>query len=44
MKLSEATDLLEELTRATIDDRVVFFRERENFELFWYYHFIQNFS
>jgi len=43
MKLSEATDLLEELTRAGIGERVEFFREKGNFQLFWYYHFIQNF-
>lgn len=43
MLLSQSVDLLQELNSSTIDDRVVFFKNPENFQLFWYYHFIQNF-
>jgi hypothetical protein len=35
--------LLNELNKITKQDRIEFFRNKENFVLFWYYHFAKNF-
>lgn len=43
MRLLKAYPLLEQLQTETPADRREFFRHKENFKLFWYYHFPQNF-
>jgi hypothetical protein len=43
MFYKKALPLLEQLSKVNKSERIEFFKDKENFIFFWYYHFRKNF-